>query len=121
MCFCKPSNDSNESNYIQIGTLKVMLLANLGLRYEAIVIFANGKLVSGYDEIEGGLGMAQHKQAYLKDPNNGKLGTIAKFPAVNQQTLRMVVYVILPEDNISLKDFYVHKGIVAALEGALQS
>lgn len=98
-----------------------MLVPNLGLRFEGIVIFANRKMVSGYDEIEGSLGMAQPKQAYLKDPNNGKLGTIAKFPTLNHPSLRMVVYVILPDENVSLKDFYVHKGIIAALEGALQS
>jgi hypothetical protein len=51
----------------------------------------------------------------MKDKGALKPGQVVKIPVTAHISIKVIVYVILPDANMALKDFFLHKGIIKAL------
>lgn len=60
------------------------------------------------------------KASYLKEHPVVKPGQVITIAIASHTTIRMVLYVVLADTNAALKDFFLHKGLVRALELALK-
>lgn len=56
----------------------------------------------------------------MKETGVLKPGHIAKFPVEDPRAMRVVIYIVLPSENVALKHFFLHKGLVKGLEMALK-
>jgi hypothetical protein len=120
MCFYRYEPANEESNFKQVGHLKVTFVDEPNNNSEAIIICCNSKLVSGHETLEHNLDAESAKANYLKEKSVLKAGHVARIAVEAHATVRVILYVVLPESNTSLKDFFLHKGLVRALEMALR-